>query len=405
MLTASSPAVLGMAATVMPDIAAMLFAILGIERILAWRDSRKWPQAAAATFWMTLAALTRTHTILLLAPVCVLLLDGISVDEIRTSLRVFPQRFLPVLLTPILYWIAGAITADPDSQGENILSAMLRMPGGLHLIAQNGIAFLAHWVIVVPLTIPWLWIRFRKIPVALMLVPLAGAFALAFRLGWVAFAVGATVVVMADIFWDAILRRDRVQLALWTWLFLAAPVVAYLHLPSKYLLPSVPAAAILVVRLMPQEAARARWAIPSTALAGVLLGLLILLGIRDLARIQKRAVSELIEPAMKTGERVWFSGHWGFQWYAEQAGATPVVLEPPFPQPNDVIVVSEIDFPTFSREWKARSVERRVCYASSGPGRIMDFPAGAGFFSSPFGYLPWVPGSGDASCFEVWRVL
>ena len=51
-LTATCPAVLPMAATVMPDIAAMLFSILGMERIITWRDGRKWHQAGLAIFWL-----------------------------------------------------------------------------------------------------------------------------------------------------------------------------------------------------------------------------------------------------------------------------------------------------------------------------------------------------------------
>jgi len=51
LLTAACPAVLGMAGTVMPDVPAMLFVILGMERVIAWRDHRKWQQALLSTLW------------------------------------------------------------------------------------------------------------------------------------------------------------------------------------------------------------------------------------------------------------------------------------------------------------------------------------------------------------------
>ncbi len=400
LLTAACPAVLGMAGTVMPDIPAMLFVILGMERIGAWREDRKWHQGAAATCWFTLAALTRTHTIVILAAAFVMLLDGISAEEIRSSFRRFPARFLPVLLTPVAFFIVSAITADRESAGEKIFDVLFTFPGGLHLLVQNGCAFLAHYLLVVPLTIPWLVLRFRQLPAALLVGGLVGASVLSVKVGWVAFAAFATLVVLADILWDAIQRRDRVQLALWLWLLLAAPVVIYIHLPSKYLLPSVPAAAMLVMRLVPEGR---KWLIPSMAAAGAVLGLLILLGVRDLAETQRRAVAELVEPAIKAGERVWFAGHWGFQWYAEEAGASPATLDPPMPNPGDTIVVSEIDFSRFARGDTPRKVLRQFCYPSSGVGRVMDFQARAGFFSSAYGFLPWVWGSGEASCFEVWR--
>jgi hypothetical protein len=228
---------------------------------------------------------------------------------------------------------------------------------------------------------------------------------LSVRLGWVTFAAAATLIVLVDVVWDAIQRRDRVQLALWLWLWLAAPIIVYVHLPSKYLLPSVPAAVILIVRLIP-DAPRAtvRWLIPSVAVAGAVLGLLILIGVRDLAETQRRAVVDLIVPHIKQGERVWFAGHWGFQWYAELAGATPVTLEAPLPARGDIIVVSDIDFPRFARHWSARQIIQTVVYPGNGIGRVMDFTARAGFFSSPYGYLPWVWESGTANRFEVWRV-
>jgi hypothetical protein len=101
---------------------------------------------------------------------------------------------------------------------------------------------------------------------------------------------------------------------------------------------------------------------------------------------------------------VWFAGHWGFQWYAERAGASPVTLLPPLPQPGETVVVSEIDFPRFTKSETPHKVLQSLCYPSSAVGRVMDFQGRAGFFSSPYGYLPWKWGSRQASCFEVWRV-
>jgi len=282
---------------------------------------------------------------------------------------------------------------------------MTKLPGGVRLIVENGCAFLAHWLLVIPLTIPWIALRLRARPSKYLLAGLLVASALSLRLGWVAFPAVASLLVLADILWDAIERRDRVQLALWVWLLLAVPVVFYVQLPSKYLLPSVPAAAILVVRLIPAASrATVRWMFPALAAAEVILGLLILLGVRDLAQTQRQAVETLIRPHIAMGQRVWFAGHWGFQWYAEDAGAEPVTRRPPLPQPGDIIVVSEADYPLFAQDWTARTVLDRVPYTSDSVGRIMDLAAGAGFFSNRFGYLPWAPGAGEANRFEVWRV-
>jgi hypothetical protein len=383
LLTGTCPAVLGMAGTVMPDIAAMLFVVLGMERVIAWREDRRWHQAVLATLWLTLAALTRTQTIVVLPAVVVLL-------EIRA--------LVPVIATLLAFFLVSMLTADPESEGANIIASMLREPVPLGLVLRNLCAFLTHLLLVIPLTIPWLVLRFREISRRLLVVGVIGSGVASLRLGWVALAAGATFVVLADIVWDAIARRDRVQLALWVWLLVALPALMYIHLPSKLLLPSVPAAVILIAR----RRETVRWLIPGVAAVGVALGLLILLATRDLAETQRRAVAELIVPHTRLFERVWIAGHWGFQWYGEAAGALPVTLEPPSPQPGDLIVVSEIDMPRFRRTWTSRQVIQRVTYPSRF-GRVMDAQAGAGFFSSIWGYLPWIPGSGTANTFEVWK--
>lgn len=402
LLVATCPAALGMAETVMPDIAGMLWSILGMERLLCWRDQRTWSAGLLAALWLTLAALTRPHTILILAAAFVLLLDGITRDELRGSFADFPTRFVPLLLVPIGYFAGSYALGDPDATGEGIL-ATIGFPGGL--ILHNGLAFATHWLVLMPLTLPWLVIRYKALPTKVLLLAAVGASVLAIRYGWLAFAAAATAVALVDIAWDAIRRRDRVQLGLWLWLWLALPIVIYVHLPSKYLLPSLPAAAMLVVRRLPDEYAQAkRWLIPATAAAGAILGILILIGIRDLAQIQKRAVAELVVPHVRRGERVWFAGHWGFQWYAENAGAAPVTLEAPLPQHGEVIVVSYADFPRFAPRWTARRVIQSVTYPGNGVGRVMDAAGGAGFFSNPWGFLPWVWGKGGANRFEVWEV-
>lgn len=405
LLVAACPAVLGMAGTVMPDIAAMLFVILGMERVIAWRENREWHAGLLATWWLTLAGLTRTHTLLVLPAAFVFLLDGIAPDDVSASFRAFRTRFVPLVLVPLAFLLITAVTADPGSRGSNILVAHFRLTGGLLTVIHNGLAFLAHWTLVIPLTIPWFILRFRVLPPKLLWVPAMVASMLSMRLGWVVFPAAATSIVLMDIAWDAIQRRDRVQLSLWLWLWLAAPVVIYFHLPSKYLLPSVPAAMILMVRLLPHSSrTTARWLLPSMVAASALLGLLILIGVRDLAEIQRRAVTDLIVPHLSRGERVWFSGHWGFQWYAELAGAKPVTLEPPLPEHGDIIVVSWIDVLRFPNQWSARTVIQDMVYPGNGVGRVMDSKAGAGFFSNLWGYMPWVWGSGDTSHFEVWRV-
>jgi Dolichyl-phosphate-mannose-protein mannosyltransferase len=406
LLVALCPAVLGMSGTIMPDVPCMAFATLGMERILAWKSDRRWPLALAAIGWLTLAALTRAHTLLLLIPAAVLLLDGMTPGELRSSFATFRARFVPVLLVPLTYFAISTILSDPQMSlaNGNVSDSLLEWHRA-RVIFENGVAFLVHWVVVVPLALPWLVLRFRVLSkYAIVAGMLAGA-TLAQRAGWAGWAAGLAILVLLDIVLDAWARRDQVHLVLSLWLWIAIPIVIYVHLPAKYLLPSVPAVALLLVRHASAHRQEiARWLIPVTLCCSAILGVLILIGVRDLADIQRRAVADLVVPQLQQGRRVWLSGHWGFQWYGEKAGAVPATMDPPLPASGDIIVVSEIDFPLFPSHWLSRQILQTKVYPGNGISRVMDLEGGAGFFSNGRGYLPWVWGSGSSNRFQVWLV-
>ena len=401
LLAGSAPAVMGMAGTAMPDIPAMMYTILGMERFLAWRDGRKWHQCLLAAVWLSLAALTRMQTILFLAPAFVFLLDGISAPEIRSSFRTGWTRFAPVaavlFVVPAAIWLA----ADPLALTDAI--TIQQTHSSLRPILSNVLAFFAHWFLMVPFTISWLLLRWRGISWRLAVLAIVGAAIVASRFGWAAFVAAATALVFTDILLDAIRRRDRAQLALGLCLLPALPLAIYVHLPCKYIVPSIPAAAILMARILPAARPAARRWLPAAAIAASLaVSLLVLIGIRDLARAQRRAAQELVAPRVLAGERVWFTGHWGFHWYAEAAGAQPAVWLGDVPQPGDTVVVSKIDAYLFVKKWTNKRIIGRFTYDN--PGRVMDQNAGAGFFSNSYGYLPWVWSKGDANVFEIWKI-
>jgi hypothetical protein len=400
LLTAATPAVLGMAGTVMPDIATMAYTVLAIERLLAWREDRRWHQAVAVTLWIALAILTRVHMLLLLGAACAFLLDGIRRDEIRTSFSRLGLRYLPLILVPAVCLLAVAVTADPiPPTGVNVDQSA----HNLHGLMMNCCAFLSHWVLVVPFGVPWILLRSRKMSVKLTVTAALIAALIATRAGWIAFVAGAGALVLADVALTAIRNRDRDQLALFLWLLPAIAPAFYVHLPCKYVVPLVPAAAILLSRQLAAATTARRFLLPAAVGGGIVLSLLILTGTRSLALTQKRAVDELIVPRVRAGQHVLFAGHWGFHWYAEAAGAEPATWLDPTPQPGDVVVVSFIELPMFATKWTRYSVVERWSENSPG-GRVIDHEEGAGFFSNPFGNLPWVWSKKDNNKFEVWRI-
>lgn len=408
-LLAATPAVAAMATTAMPDVPAMAFGAFGIERLLAWRDERRAAQGLIAAAGLALAALARPHLLMLL-PVGAIALLGLA-DRAGGTTRAPVRRawWWPLLLAAALVWLTLRLTADPASAGADIAqgsTARFAWPR----VVGNLLAFAVHWVFVLPLALFWAGIRARRLarspafwvalPVAAWLLHRAGIGPLHLLLLAPAAALGAWA--LADVVWEGLARRDRDQLCLGAWLLVALPAVGYDHTPAKYLVASAPAVALLVARAV-GRAGRGRGPAWAMVAYGVVLSLLVISTDARYADVARQAARDLIAPRVAAGERVWAYGGWGFEWYALRAGARPVALEPPLPQPGDVLVAcgscpwARLD--RFPRRSLLAEIRER-----SRLGLIMSRERGAGFYSNAWGLLPWAPWNGELEHITVWRL-
>lgn len=410
LLLAATPAALAMAGTAMPDVPAMALGIVGLERLVAWRDEARPHQAVAATLGLALAPLARPHLLLMLGAGA-LLLHGVFGPRRGDA----PARaWAPILLAPALTGLVALVVSDPNPEGVGMARAAASV-SALRYVAPNLAAFTVHWVLALPLAIPLLLLRTRAIARwwwigalgGALLVPVFGVSARGVALGAIA---GAGIAVLWAIGAEAWMRRDPVQLALGGGLLISLATLPYPHLPSKYLLASAPAAAILVARATSGISwRRITFVVAITCALGVALGVAILRADAVFAGLGRRAASELIAARVAAGHRVWFAARWGFQWYAEKAGGLPLTLTPPHPASGDLLVTSEripaadpvvqLLVKKFPRTRRLQVLEDR-----EPGGRIMDETAGAGFFSQGWGYLPWAWGHEPVDTFELFRL-
>ncbi len=411
LLVAVTPAVLGMAGTVMPDVAAMALGVLGLERLVAWRQERRLHAAVLATVLLAIAALARSHLVILPA-IGALLVAGEFLDPASWRERPW-TRWMPVVAAPLTMVALLLITRDAAAQDADLMGAMRRL-SSFASVGKNAIAFLTHWVLVVPLAVPWVLLRPRAMLARwwVFFFATAGAGLLISRDRFPQFFVapiaGLAAAVLWDVFADGWKRRDALQLALGLWLLVPLAPAPYSHLPSKYLLAAVPGAALLVARQMSSlGGVRARAALGVTCALGIALGVAILRADTAFAGLGRRAAAELIAPNVARGQRVWFAGHWGFQWYAERAGGRILTLTPPYPESGDLVVTSYECQPGTEivetlRQRSGRHVAR-IEDANPG-GRVMSHEVGAGFFSNGWGYLPWGWGTEPLDTFDLWRI-
>lgn len=395
-LLAATPAVVAMAGTDMPDIPAMALGVLAVDRLTAWKQSGRVLDGLLGALLLGLAALSRSHAIMLTG-VCLIWLfePGVKRSWIAG---------LWLLLPPILFALVLRVTADPTSGG--ILHAT-RSFTSTHFVPSNLLAFLTHFVWMIPLTIPWALLsrRLGCIPTVCFAgasVVLAACFPHRVAL-WLAPLALLTAFVLIDIFQSAAGERDWTRLFLAAWLLLPVPALGYIHLPSKYLVPCAPAAALLVVTGLRSSTEKFRGAIlAGTVVAGVLTGLLILRADDNLAGALRQGAAQLIAPRSARGERVWFYGTWGFYWYAERAGARPLSTVPPLPAAGDFIVTCSSGKDAITSPGLGARPIRHLAVSAPG-GRVFGGNPPAGFYSNYWGYLPWSWSREPLTTFDVWQ--
>jgi hypothetical protein len=117
LLVAGTPTVLAMTATAMPDVVAMTFTVLGLERLLAWVQSRRTSTAIVTFSLLALGILSRPHVILVLLAAAWWLLPATAsgIGEWRERTKVRCQAVWPLLGALALALAVTYFTRDPRS--------------------------------------------------------------------------------------------------------------------------------------------------------------------------------------------------------------------------------------------------------------------------------------------------
>lgn len=187
-------------------------------------------------------------------------------------------------------------------------------------------------------------------------------------------------------------QRDTTTagLALWILSGLCFAVLLNWTISVRSFLPFIPAVAILVTRRL--ERFR-----QSGADAGKLLGALILAAVvalcvavadRSFANAAKVAAQELANKYSSTGQRLWFQGHWGFQYYMQAGGGLAVDFEHSILSAGDYLIVPangcNTFYPPAAAVVETLMFDYPVC---SWLGTMQ--PGKSGFYAADWGPLPF----------------
>ena len=401
LLVAATPPVLAMASTAMPDVLAMSLGVIGIERLVGWKEDGKVFNGVASALALGLAPLARVHLVFLWPIAALLLRDDARIFDVWSWIALPKRRWIP-LLTAALVTVAALALAHEPGYGLRPSQMYLRPENTYH----NLQSYLTYWVLAMPRGLAWLVLRNRH--VRFWLLPVGLGLLVAWEL-WITHglmvwtnlfpAVGAAVLI--DVLLWSFQSRDQWRIACTLWLLIPLVALRYIHFPVKYLVVCAPAVGLLIADLLPSF----RWrtaALCGIVAMGTVFGNLVLHSDYQFAEMGRQAAERLVAPHTASGHRVWVSSQWGLYWYAQKAGAQ-VLKSDDVPAPGDYLVRGNMEgYPgTLKRLPPAVRVETLTI---GGPcGRTMSLKDGAGLYTNGFGYLMWAWGTGEWNHYELWR--
>lgn len=207
---------------------------------------------------------------------------------------------------------------------------------------------------------------------------------------------------------DLFFRRDAYAATLLLWVLGIFVFMTFFNwtINARTLLPAIPAIAVLAGRAWQEGAHAGKKMRTASAIVLAVSGLVaisVAWGDYRHAAAARDAAREIHERTADTDVNVVFQGHWGFQYYMEQAGARAFdAVETAF-RPGDVIVVpsnnpSTTDLPEIARPFLTLDVPAARWIS------LMNREARVGFYSHYWGPLPYVFGLAPPERFTLYEI-
>jgi len=340
------------------------------------------------------------------------------------------RLWLPGILVPVaallgFQWATGALYGRGFLTDASGYATAIQGEGGSGAIEKTfiGLAFTGGCFIAALFYGPLIWSR--RAFIAGVAAALAGAAFLS-RISHIG---PAPVVIDGAVRWPLVIGfavfaasgasllflcvRDLVKsrssgsalLAMWVFGTFAFAVFFNWTINGRSVLPLVPAAAILIVRAVESgwEGKARPAALFLPLLACLLVTVLVMRADSSLANSARAAARDITREYGGTG-RVWFQGHWGFQYYMEDGGAMPVEWGRSLIRRGDIVVFPLNNVNLRLVPGESVTVIGDLRYATS-PGWLatMSLTPGAGFYAGEWGPLPYLAGQAGPERYLVLR--
>jgi hypothetical protein len=188
-------------------------------------------------------------------------------------------------------------------------------------------------------------------------------------------------------------RRDAASAFLALWVLGTFAFAAFINytVNARSVLPLIPAAGILIARRIEKTSVahwRSKIGIALVWCAAV--SLVVASADASLANSARRAASMIIAKTHGRSGALWFEGHWGFQYYMEEAGAESLNLRQPQLQPGDFVALPANNIQTRGINPKLIASREQVDLELTGWAATIDGKHRAGFYSAYWGPLPYI---------------
>jgi len=399
LFTLFTPVFLVSATSVMCDVMMLALWLWAIEFWLAGLEQNKWWPFLISALLISAASLTKYFGIALV--------PLLAVYTFARNRRLTLQ--LIWLLVPLAV-ISNYDFVTDQKYGHGLFSAATTVSSAISSVTRPshfsqllmGLAFSGGCFITAAFFMP---LPARKI--FLWAICAAAAFAVAFKFfivssvylegsevpvwleGGIFATIGLGVLALAAL--DFVREKNPDALLLFLWIIGTFCFATFLNwsITTRTLLPMTPAIAFLVVRqLERRQSFSARARLPLLPAAAV--SLLLATADYKQAGCARSTAREFKNRYRRESGKVWFQGHWGFQYYMEQWGARAFDRKNPQISPGHILVGPFSDItpvPISAGQISARteSICRTLPFVSTA-----GLGSGASFYSSFGGPLPWV---------------
>lgn len=224
------------------------------------------------------------------------------------------------------------------------------------------------------------------------------------------FLAAAGISLLALAITDLWRKKDAASLLLFLWvggtIFFA--VVINWDVNARSMLPMIPAVGILIARRIQEHdialGSRSWFALAIPLIVSGAISLWVAAADTALANTARLAANYIHEKTKGDSHTVWFEGRWGFEYYMEQFGARPVEPEADQCKFGDLVVIPKYNTALFKFPLKTTQAEI-VDFDVHTWVTAMNPDAGAGFYFSGWGPLPFVFGEVPAQRYLMARVL